>query len=130
MKNAIFIIAIMAAFTARSQSAIAFDERSIYQEFGHSDYTTLSGDTVIRTYFGGEEIVYFVDAKVVRQISILTRREARREQRVLDRWNKERYGWYWTGITKCRITNEDGYIMECRKYDRHNPIPETITQKD
>ena len=130
MKNAIFIIAIMAAFTASSQSAIAFDEVSIYREFGHSDFTVMSGDTVIRSYFDGKDILYFVDAKVVRQVIVLTRREARQEQRVLDRWNKERYGWHWTGITKCRITNEDGYIMECRKYDRHNPIPETIMQKD
>ena len=127
MKKIIFIILFFMFMFSYGQ-VISYGETIIYHEFGHPDFTEMYGDTIVRTYFDGEEILYFIEGKVVRNISILSgKREARRELKAIQKWNKERNGWYWTGITKCRIIEKESqYILDCRKYDRNNPIPEPI----
>ena len=121
------IVLIMVSGSNATSQAIGYGERTIFHELGHPDHTAISNDTIIRTYLGGEEIIFFVDQKVVRQLSYISAAEARRTERHISRWNHEKNNWRWTGITKCRIIKDGSMrMLECRKYDRHNPIPEQL----
>jgi hypothetical protein len=124
----VVILILVSGKNALSQ-AIGYGESAVYNNLGHPDHTAISNDTIIRTYLGGEEIIFFVDHKVVRHVSYINATEARRTERGFRRWNQERNGWYWTGISKCRVIKDGSTrILECRRYDRYNPIPEELAQ--